>query len=87
MIANGFNVDMNNTESRNGEVDISGNIPSPAGQVGAGVNMVKSTSTEKADQWRAGEDVVFAYQLLKIDVKDWKGDKIKYDELRHKAAI
>lgn len=47
MIAKGFNVDMNNFETRNGEVDISGNIPSPDGQVGAGVNMAKSTSTKK----------------------------------------
>jgi len=86
MVAKGFNVDMSNTKHRNGELGIGGNVPSPAGQVGAGVNMAKSTSAEEADQWRAGEDVVFAYQLLKIEVKGWKGDKIKYDELRHKAA-
>ena len=29
---------------------------------------------------------MFAYQLLKIDAKCRKGDKIEYDELRHKAA-
>jgi hypothetical protein len=36
--------------------------------------------------WKAGEDIAFAYQLLKIEVKGWKGTKIEYDELRHKAA-
>ncbi|CAI7619331.1 unnamed protein product [Penicillium viridicatum] len=63
-----------------------GNAPSPVGQVGAGANLAKSTSTEEADKWRAGEDIVFAYQLLKIEVKGWKGDRVEYDELRHKAA-
>lgn len=86
MIAKGLSVAMENNKHHNGEIEISGNAPSPVGQVGAGVNLAKSTSTGEADKWRAGEDIVFAYQLLKIEVKGWKGDRVEYDELRHKAA-
>lgn len=86
MVAKGLSVAMENNKHRNGETEIGGNAPSPVGQVGAGANLAKSTSTEEADKWRAGEDIVFAYQLLKIEVKGWKGDKVEYDELRHKAA-
>lgn len=86
MIAKGFSIAMENNKLRNGEIEISGNAPSPVGQVGAGTNLAKSASTEEADKWRAGEDIVFAYQLLKIEVKGWKGERVEYDELRHKAA-
>ncbi|KAI2913172.1 hypothetical protein CBS147343_9640 [Aspergillus niger] len=86
MIAKGFTASMENTKRHNGEINVGGNIPSPGIQVGAGANLAKSTSTEESDTWRAGEDIVFAYQLLKIEVKGWKGDRVKYDELRHKAA-
>ncbi|RAH53112.1 hypothetical protein BO85DRAFT_430336 [Aspergillus piperis CBS 112811] len=86
MIAKGFTATMENNKRHNGEIEVGGNIPSPGIQVGAGANLAKSTSTEGSDTWRAGEDIVFAYQLLKIEVKGWKGDRVKYDELRHKAA-
>ncbi|KAJ5443339.1 hypothetical protein N7445_004452 [Penicillium cf. griseofulvum] len=86
MIAKGFSANMTNNERRNGEVEISGNVPSPVGQFGTGTSMAKSASTEESDKWRAGEDIVFAYQLLKIEVKGWKGQRVEYDELRHKAA-
>lgn len=86
MIAKGLSATMENNKSRDREFELSGNAPSPAGQVGAGANIAKSTSTERADQWRASEDIVFAYQLLKIEIKGWKGERVEYDELRHKAA-
>lgn len=86
IIAKGFSADMTNNERRNGDVEISGNVPSPIGQIGTGTSMAKSASIEEADKWRAGEDIVFAYQLLKIEVKGWKGRRVEYDELRHKAA-
>ncbi|PYH91048.1 hypothetical protein BO71DRAFT_486574 [Aspergillus ellipticus CBS 707.79] len=87
MVAKGFSADMTNTQRRSGEVELSGNAPSPVGQVGAVVDLTRSTSTQKADQWKAGEDIVFAYQLLKIEIKGWKGNRISYDELRHQNAF
>ncbi|OQE06987.1 hypothetical protein PENVUL_c015G01755 [Penicillium vulpinum] len=86
MIAKGFTADMEKKKSRNKGIDFSGNAPSPIGQVGAGVNLTTSTSFEEADKWRAGEEFVFAYQLLKIEVKGWKGHRVEYDEYKHRAA-
>jgi len=86
MIAKGFAVVQERGKHRTGEVKASGNVPTPAGDVGLGVNLANSASTEESDMWKVGEDIVFAYQLLQIEVKGWKGTKIKYDELRHKAA-
>lgn len=86
MIAKGFTVDMQNNSHRNGEIELSGNAPLPASEVGVGANLANSTSVGGADKWRASEDIVFAYQLLKIEVKGWRGDRVEYDELRHKAA-
>ncbi|KAL4985726.1 hypothetical protein BDW68DRAFT_164503 [Aspergillus falconensis] len=86
MIAKGFYAEIQNNRHRTEEIELGGNVPSPVGQVGAGINLAKSTSTEETDKWRAGEDIVFAYQLLKIEIKGWKGDRIEYDELKHKAA-
>jgi len=86
MIAKGFAAMQRRGKHRAGEVEVSGNVPPPAVNVGLGANLAKSASTEESDTWKAGEDIVFAYQLLKIEVKGWKGTKIEYDELRHKAA-
>lgn len=86
MIAKGFAALQHRGKHRAGEVEVSGNVPPPAVNVGLGANLAKSASTEEGDTWKAGEDIVFAYQLLKIEVKGWKGTKIEYDELRHKAA-
>lgn len=86
MIARGFTADIENNKRRNGGIEISGNAPCPAAPVSVGANLTKSSSIEGADKWRAGEDIVFAYQLLKIEVKGWKGNRVEYDELRHKAA-
>ena len=86
MVARGFGALQEKGKYRAGKAEISGNIPTLAGDVGLGTNLAKSTGKEESDSWRAGEEIVFAYQLLKIEVKGWKGRKIEYDELRHKAA-
>lgn len=86
MVAKGFAARQERGQHRTSEEAISGNIATPAGDVGLGANLAMSASREESDMWKAGEDIVFAYQLLKIEVKGWKGTKIEYDELRHKAA-
>lgn len=86
MIARGFAALQERGKHKAGEVEVSGNVPTPTGDAGLRANLAKSASTEESDMWKAGEDIVFAYQLLKIEVMGWKGTKIKYDELRHKAA-
>lgn len=59
---------------------------------GAGQNMlslgqdVRFATVEGLDAFRVEDDIVFAYQLIKIEVKGWKGYLVELDELRHKAA-
>lgn len=86
MIAKGFAALEERSKHRAGEVGVSGNIPTPAGDVGLGTKFSRSANTAESEMWKAGEDIVFAYQLLKIEIKGWKGTKIEYDEFRHKAA-
>ncbi|RJE23881.1 hypothetical protein PHISCL_03793 [Aspergillus sclerotialis] len=86
MVAKGFAAVQERGAHRAGDVGVGGDIPTPTGQVGAGANVARSVSVEDSDRWRVGEDIVFAYQLLKIETKGWKGTRIEYDELRHKAA-
>ncbi|KAI9928488.1 hypothetical protein ASPWEDRAFT_437545 [Aspergillus wentii DTO 134E9] len=86
MIAKGFSASQEKGKHRSGEVDVGGSAPTPTGQAGVGANVTRSSSAEESDGWKAGEDIVFAYQLLKIEVKGWKGKRIEYDELSHEAA-
>lgn len=86
MIAKGFAAREETGKSTGAQVEANGTVPTPAGDVGLGANLSKSTENTQSDAWRVSEDIVFAYQLLKIEVKGWKGTQLKYDELRHKAA-
>ncbi|KAE8326052.1 hypothetical protein BDV39DRAFT_216213 [Aspergillus sergii] len=86
MIATGFAVTQEIGKTRAGEIGGEGSAPTPAGQAGAGINMARSSAIEQSEEWKAGDDIIFAYQLLKLEVKGWKGTRIEYDEVRHKAA-
>ncbi|RFU73339.1 hypothetical protein TARUN_8913 [Trichoderma arundinaceum] len=86
MVARGFTGQEGIGKRRGAEVEASGSIPTPAGDVGLGANLSKSIDNTQSNTWKVTEDIVFAYQLLKIEIKGWKGTKLKYDELRHKAA-
>lgn len=86
MIAKGFSAVQKMGSLLSVDVEGKGSIPTPAGRIGAGVSMSQSTSRGGGDEWKTSEDVVFAYQVMKIEAKGWKGRRIEYDELRHKAA-
>ncbi|KAE8138676.1 hypothetical protein BDV38DRAFT_281973 [Aspergillus pseudotamarii] len=86
MVAKGFAVTHETGKNRGAELGAEGSAPTPAGQAGAGINIARSRSIEQSEEWKARDDIVFAYQLLKIEVRGWKGTRIEYDELRHKAA-
>lgn len=85
MVAKGFTANRQRNKQHSGEVEVGGNVPTAG--VDVGTNAVRSHNVGDSDSWKAGEDIVFAYQLLKIEVKGWKGTKVEYDELRHKAAF
>lgn len=86
MIAKGFTAREETGKSTSAQVVATGTIPTPASGARLGAKLSKSTNNTQSDAWRVIEDIVFAYQLLKIEIKGWKGTKLKYDELRHKAA-
>lgn len=87
MIVKGFAVLQKSRKYRAGEVKAHGNIPTPANNVELEANLVKSAGTEKSDTWKIGEEIVFVYQLFKIEVKGQKGIKIEYNKFRHKIAF
>ncbi|UKZ69236.1 uncharacterized protein TrAtP1_010245 [Trichoderma atroviride] len=86
MIAKGFVARQETRESTGAQVEANGTVPMPGSDVRLGVKLSKSTYNTQSDAWRVIEDIVFAYQLLKIEIKGWKGTKLQYNELRHKAA-
>ncbi|PFH61504.1 hypothetical protein XA68_17161 [Ophiocordyceps unilateralis] len=63
-----------------------GAVPTPAGDVSIGASMSRGIEAEARDEWTAGGDIVFAYQLLKIELKGWKSKRLVVDEFRPKAA-
>ena len=87
MTARGFRTQQESAKHKANEVEVSGNVPTPAGDVGLGTSLARSSGLEDSKTWRAGDDIVFAYQLLRIEVKGFKGTKVTYDEFRHKAAF
>lgn len=49
-----------------------------------GANISGGVETRSSDSWRAGEDIIFAYQLLKIELKGWRTKRVEVDEFRSK---
>jgi hypothetical protein len=86
MVAKGFAAQQDRAKNLSGEVEASASVPTPGGEVGLGASIGASSSMEDSDSWKTSEDIVFAYQLLRIELKGWKGTRIEYDEFRHKAA-
>ena len=87
MTAKGFRTQQESTKHKTNQVELSGDAPTPIGDVGLGTSLARSSDAEKSKTWKTGEDIVFAYQLLKIERKGFKGKKVSYDEYRPKAAF
>ncbi|KAE8447648.1 hypothetical protein EG329_010619 [Mollisiaceae sp. DMI_Dod_QoI] len=59
-----------------------------APEASVGVSVDASSSTKLSDGFEASNDIIFAYQLLKIKPKGWGKDQtIQTDEFHHKAAF
>lgn len=67
--------------------EIGGAVPTPAGQVDMGVSVSMDKTVGTHDGWTLDEDIVFAYQLLKIELKGWKSKELHVDEYLHKRAF
>ncbi|KAL6797478.1 hypothetical protein GGI42DRAFT_330785 [Trichoderma sp. SZMC 28013] len=87
MVAKGFAAVQQNARTEAGEVSVSADTLIPGSNVGLGAGATCSSTVGQSDIWKTAEDIIFAYQLLKIEVKGWRGTKVQYDEFRHDAAF
>ncbi len=85
-IATGFSTTREKGRHSSSAAEVSCAVPTPAGQVSVGANASGSREFKDRYESKGGEDLVFAYQLLKIELKGWKNKAVTYDEFRHKAA-
>jgi hypothetical protein len=85
-IAKNFAVVKERGSRKEGGIGAGVPIPTPASDVGIGADLGGGKSIWEKDEWKTDADIVFAYQLLKIEVKGWKDKTVQFDEFRHKAA-
>ncbi|KAF5700461.1 hypothetical protein FMUND_14319 [Fusarium mundagurra] len=85
-IAKGFSASTVTGKRKGAGVEAGVPIPTPAGDITAGANISGGVEASSSDSWKAGEDIIFAYQLLKIELKGWKTKRVEVDEFRSKAA-
>lgn len=64
-----------------------GAVPTPAGEVNLGMAADRSKLRSDREVSHLGQDVVFAYQLLKIEYAHWIGEVLKVDEHRSEAGF
>ncbi|KAJ9151783.1 Aldehyde dehydrogenase, conserved site [Pleurostoma richardsiae] len=85
-IAKGFSAMKGKRQYSSQAAEAGGAVPSPVGDISVGGSVSRIKDFSESQEWRAGEDIVLAYQLLKIEMKGSKDEGVVYDEFRHKAA-
>lgn len=85
-IAKGFSASTESGKRNAVGVEAGFPIPTPAGDITAGASVSGGAEVTARDSWKAGEDIVVAYQLLKIELKGWRTKRLTFDEFRSKAA-
>ena len=86
-LAKGFSAVHASGKETSGEAEAGGLAPTPAGIVAVKGGAAGHNEKELQTRWKASDELVFAYQLLKIDVRGWRGSKVEYDEFRHGSAL
>ncbi|MCJ1360770.1 MAG: hypothetical protein MMC33_010779 [Icmadophila ericetorum] len=86
-LAKGFSAVHESGKETSGEAETGVSAPTSAGNVAVKGGAAGHNEKELQARWKAGDELVFAYQLMKIDVKGWRGSKVKYDEFRHDSAL
>ncbi|KAK8079702.1 hypothetical protein PG997_007520 [Apiospora hydei] len=61
--------------------------PVPVGTVDAGVSISRGEYDKRHDSWKSNNDIVFAYQLLKIKWKGLKQNRLHVEEFVHKHQL
>ncbi|KFY79164.1 hypothetical protein V499_01823 [Pseudogymnoascus sp. VKM F-103] len=86
-LAKGFSAVHESGKETGCEAEAGGSAPTPAGNVAVKGGAAGHNEMELQARWKAGDELVFAYQLMKIAVKGWKGATVEYDEFRHESAL
>lgn len=61
-------------------------IPVPPGNITIGSHYDHSIMAGGSAHWESVDDIVFAYQLLRIEIKGWREKAVEYDEFRPSQA-
>lgn len=85
-IATGFACRRGAESDRNVSVEGGGLLPGVPANVSTGASLSLGKTTGESDEWQTKENIIYAYELLKIELKGWKGDQLKVEEFAHKAA-
>lgn len=86
-LAKGFSALHESGKQTSGEAKAGGLVPTPTGNAAVKGGAAGHKERELQTWWKAGDELVFAYQLMKIDVKGWRASKVVYDEFRHESAL
>lgn len=86
-LAKGFSAVHESGKQTSSEAEAGGSAPTPTGNVAVKGGAAGRKERQLQTGWKAGDELVFAYQLMKIDVKGWRGLRVEYDEFRHESAL
>ncbi|KAF2786667.1 hypothetical protein K505DRAFT_330190 [Melanomma pulvis-pyrius CBS 109.77] len=86
-LAKGFSAIHESGKQMSGDAEAGGSAPTPAGNIAVKSGAAGHKERELQTGWKAGDELVFAYQLMKIDIKGWRNSKVEYDEFRHESAL
>ncbi|KAK7981474.1 hypothetical protein PG996_009167 [Apiospora saccharicola] len=85
--ARGFAVRKELTKSYKVSLEGTATVPVPIGSVDVGASISHGKSKGNSDSWSTEGDIIFAYQLLKIEWKGWKEKRLRVDEFIHKQQF
>lgn len=86
-MAKGFAAVHESGKQTSGEVEAGTSALTPSGNIAVRGGASGNKNRELHTGWTAGDELVFAYQLMKIEVKGWSVSKVKYDEFKHESAL
>lgn len=86
-IAKGFVASKGSAKSYAVGLEGTATVPIPIGTVDVGAGISHGQSRGKHDSWKSTEDIVFAYQLLKIKWKGLKQKRLHVDDFSHKHQL
>ncbi|KAH0559858.1 hypothetical protein GP486_003623 [Trichoglossum hirsutum] len=83
-IAKGFQFTQTDTVKQGATAEASGSV-TPSASVGGSIDA--STETSSSSGFESANDIVFAYQLLRIKPKGWRKKTLQVSEFQPKAAF